>query len=154
MISNILNIIRQKRASYYISIYDLPIYVFNEINETNNLDLLVKKGKLSDEFKQNLWININDQLLRKFGIPNHYKEYFRLRTKWMKELERIWVKGETYRKPFADQLKEDADKELTKTGNESFSNTMAIVSREMKQRIGPNTTVFEFYSYIQLLTNG
>jgi len=139
------------KSDCYDSIHNLPIGIFQKIIKTGNHSLLIKKGKESDKFLSKKWHQIYDEFLKEFGVPDQYRQYIKLKLKWAKEVERVWLKGERWRQPRVDIAKHEAKQLIT--GIESdFAETLAYVSKGMSFRVNPNTvTVYEFYSYVKTL---
>ena len=61
----------------YKSCRELPLFIFNEIFETNNYSLLVKDGKYTVEEIHDSWKNIleeYDDLSKTFSSKKQYKD--------------------------------------------------------------------------------
>ena len=139
------------KSDCYDSIHNLPIGIFQQIIKTGNHSLLIKKGKENDKYLSDKWHRIYDEFLKEFGVPDQYKQYIKLKLKWAKEIERVWLKGEKWRLSFADIAKMEAE-QLINNIESDFTETLAYVSKGMSFRVNPNTvTVYEFYSYVKTL---
>ena len=136
---------------YYVSIHDCPIGVFQNILQGGNYSLLCYDGKLSEEELNDIWFKIYDEYIRAFGVPELYSKLIKLRIKWGKEQERIWIKGDKYRESFAAIYKHEAE-ELTKGIKDEFHEALAYISKSMGFRVDPKVvTVYEFYGYVKAL---
>ncbi len=63
----------------YISIDELPVWYWWEIERTGNVKLISKKGSKSKLYKylfycSSVWDDMNDQHIKEFGIPRDYTE--------------------------------------------------------------------------------
>lgn len=86
MLKRFLKITRKnsKEASFYSSIHDLPVWNWNKIHETGNLNYLyIDQERYSYEiFKASLedsWIELLQQYFDKYGLPPKLSRKFKLK---------------------------------------------------------------------------
>jgi hypothetical protein len=62
----------------YKDIYDLPVKLFHRIIETGNLELLyiTKPDKVDPDLLAKVWDDINDQLIKEFGVSEEFRMIF------------------------------------------------------------------------------
>ena len=75
---------KQDSQSVYNSIEDLPVWNWNKIHETKNLNyLIIRKDykNLSKIYKKSFvetWLDLNQQVFYEFGMSEKYEHYIRL----------------------------------------------------------------------------
>ena len=69
--------------SYYLSIDELPIYNWNKIFETSDLDYLKKNNnkKVKEEFLVELWVKLQNEYLDEFGLESIFKQKLEIQKK-------------------------------------------------------------------------
>lgn len=155
MVKYIVNTYKEltkSKAKYYVSIYDCPIGVFQQVLEKGSYHLLCYDGKLSEDELHEVWLKIYAEYIDTFNVPDKYKNYMSLMTKWAITQEKIWIKGEKHLKSFATIYKAEAESMLTGIKSE-FHETLAHVSKIMRFPIPLTTTVYEFYGYVKAIEN-
>ena len=118
------------------------------------MSFLVISGKPQNKDLYSLWSKINNEYLSIFGLPDNYLRHLKLKERYCKEIERVWIKGERYRMPFADIALIEAEA-LVNDINQEFEQTLGTLSKNMGFRIDPMTTsVYLFFSYKKTVING
>ena len=140
----------RKKAKYYVSIYDCPIGVFQQVLEKGSYHLLCYDGKLGEDELNEVWLKIYAEYIDTFNVPDKYKKYMSLMEKWAITQEKIWIKGQKHLKSFATIYKAEAESMLTGIKSE-FHETLAHVSKIMRFQIPLTTTVYEFYGYVKAI---
>jgi hypothetical protein len=141
---------------YFDSINNCPILIFDKINKTGDIRLLIvdKAINISDKELLKIWEKIFDEYIEIFGISETYVNWIM----YMQEAIRLYDEAINEDKPHLytmAQVKEIEASEMLTATVEDINITCAKISRELGFAVNPlKTTVSEFYSYIKIMQNG
>ena len=144
------------KIDLYQSIEDLPIYCWFKINETNNLEwLLKKKVKVTDYHKQVMvatWDKIIDEFVDTFGIPDKMKEILELkRDIFVLECE-MFLSKDPLIKNFIKIKQFELRKLMETEKKKSTVSAKVYVEKFLGFRLNEKEcTVKEFYEYIEAM---
>lgn len=139
-------------TTYYSSIDNCPILVWDKLTQTGDLKYLVKRGKLTNSATRH-YENINAQLIDNFGISDKYFDILRLRIK----IEQMWLKvidkDERYLiaqiQPLERELEAKMKVDLSKS---NIRMSLMAIEKNMSIKLNYNTvTIREFYDYCKFL---
>ena len=137
----------------YSSIDDLPVFIFNKINKTGDLNLL-KKGSLKKVNQKQLeqtWAKIYNEFIKEFGISDKFKEWIEKQKQVINHYCQAYVHGQKHELNFA-RIKEEEARLLLAEEEMSFEEVFSSVSKFMGFRLPfKETTVREFYGYLKLM---
>lgn len=130
------------------------MYNWLEFQSDFDLSLLHKKGK-NNRAGLNAFKRLQREFIEEFGYNAKMMGVFMKKIKLQIMLNEIAVSGDKSRQIFADVLSEEIKaEETTDSPVKSFS-IVAAVEKAMGFKIDvKNTSVFEFYHYINYLKNG
>lgn len=147
--------VKKSALSTYTTIEDLMINPWWKIHSTGNLFLLVKgeyeETKKNFNYLSNVWDDIKEQHVEKFGIEWDFIRYIEARDDLkILELEYAitqnrmdWTLWQMEKRTFDIKYKPKKVNEFK---------IKAMIEKSLGVRIDPNTTsVVEYYSYIELL---
>lgn len=147
-----------KALNYYSSLDEMPIYNWRMINETNNLEFLLKKKKKLSEREililEDVFATLYDSFLDTFGISDTYRRMLELKRDIAVLQARMVIEND--RSLRTDIRIADYElKELNKKGSESkqtFIEVKAYIEKFMGFRINQyETSVTEYYSYLDIM---
>jgi len=145
-----LNNLYHRFCKKYTSIHNLPIYNWNKIHETGDLGYLFLEYKKSD-FKGliHLWDSIYSEYIKEFGLSKEYKEILKLKVNIAKQKADYISTGDRIKLNFI-ALDESRLQEIEKKEpKQSIHKTLMHIEKAQGVRItDKNTTVYEFYNYI------
>jgi len=145
-----LNNLYHRFCKKYTSIHNLPIYNWNKIHETGDLGYLFLEYKKSD-FKGliHLWDSIYSEYIKEFGLSKEYKEILKLKVNIAKQKADYIHSRDRIKLNFI-ALDESRLQEIEKKEpKQSIHKTLMHIEKAQGVRItDKNTTVYEFYNYI------
>lgn len=139
-------------TTYYNSIDNCPILIWDKITQTGDLKYLLKRGKVTDSAIKH-YENINAQLIDNFGISDKYFDILRLRIK----IEQMWLKvidkDERYLiaqiQPLERELETKMKVDLSKS---NIRMSLMAIEKNMSIKLNYNkVTIREFYDYCKFL---
>ena len=141
---------------FYKSIDDLPIFYWFKIFETNELTHLLIKGKLPQTQLTEIWNDIYNEFIIKFGVDEKFKEHFNLKKDIiLLEIEYAQKKQAGVKFRLQLELKKLESLNPIQETKQDFHLLASSISKQMGYNVNLKTTsVTEFYSHIKLLKNG
>ncbi len=141
----------------YDSIYNLPVFNFDRINNTGDLTFLFKKKMFLTKFVkikfvhkklENIWAKIYDEFIKEFGLSDEFKLYIEKQKQIINHYYRALCEGQRHEINFA-KIKEMEIEEMMKAEQLRLPQLFAKLNK-----IGYNlnlrtTTVAEFYACIK-----
>jgi hypothetical protein len=133
----------------YISIDFMPIYYWQKITETGDLTLLQKNGKLKNSILEDIWMNLNNQYFKEFGISSDYQSYLnKSKELVVKECE-LALGGNPFLKTEIKIIKADIDM-LKQTTSETFSEILVLLEKFFGFPIDEfKCSVKKYYCYLR-----
>lgn len=115
---------------------------------------LYVKGFKNEKKALKAWINLYDEYIKNFGIPETYSEYLKKRIKANKVWIDVLVKNKTSRRRKAEILESEASQMMKQ--DETNSNNIGVLSANISKQFGFNVdpskvSVRQFYSYLKTL---
>ena len=139
---------------YFNNIETCPVGRFQKVIETGNTEHLLKKGKHNAKVGNKAWSQLFDGYIKVFGLPRGYKQNLEKRVDALQKYAEWLETGKRIHVTMAKVMEREADMELG-GGGEDFKKTCARISKFMGIQIDINTTtVYQFYSYIDLMKDG
>lgn len=140
---------------YYNSIYNCSIHAFNEVLDKQNLKAIHLNGKYNEKEALKSWKNIMKEFIDVFGIPVNYKQYLRKQIQAIKLYDKSIKTGNRSLVTLAQLREKEGELEIKSIDSEPFLKNLARISKYMGFKINPKeTTVAEFYGYIELQKDG
>ena len=143
------------RAKVHSSIRTLPISSFRQIIKTGHLSPLTMQGTPTDAELGRAWLDLYDEYLAEFGLPEQYQAYLEEMAKAVKYYAESLKPGQRHLKTLA-RVHEGRAKslEVAEEGNEDFAKTVGGVSKFMGFRVDPEkVSVYEFLGYVEQMRN-
>lgn len=139
----------------YRSIDELPVAIFDRINKSGDLQLLVcGKKKYSTQQLEKCWEIIYDEFIQEFGISQQFITYLTKMRIAIGYYIKAYIEGDKPAINLARANVVEAEAIYKETNTTSNNNIYAIVSKYMGFRINPNEiSTREFYNYLRLATN-
>jgi hypothetical protein len=137
----------------YTSIDTLPVYLFDQINKTGKLDLLIK-GKPAKKLPdlEKIWEKIYDEFIAEFGMSELFLSYLAQMCAAIQHYKKAFIDGDRVQLNFARIKMRDAE-QIFSQNSKAPNNIYAIVSKFMGFRVDPMVTpTREFYQYLKLAT--
>lgn len=151
---------KQESLSVYNSIEDLPMWNWNKIHETKNLNYLLKKKdykNLPNIFKKTLvdnWLDLNQQVFDEFGMSDKYEQYIRL-TKLQIQLrcEKV-IQEDRFLINEVNVLQVDIDALFSDKENQSFDQVMVGLEKYLGFRLdSKKITVRKYNDYLKFINS-
>ncbi len=151
-----MRFLNKLEVDYYTHIDILPIYLWNKINETQDLTFLLKKrkkaGAITSIHLNILWRILLDQFIKQFGFSEDFlriirkqKEQALLRVQKVSNLDNSV-------QTFIDICDEELKEMQLKENDGNFFELKAYIEKGMGIHINAmQVSVSEFYSYIKIL---
>lgn len=139
----------------YRSIDELPVAIFDRINKSGDLQLLViGKKKYTTQQLEKCWEIIYDEFIQEFGISQQFITYLTKMRIAIGYYIKAYIEGDKPAINLARANVVEAEAIYKETNTTSNNNIYAIVSKYMGFRINPNEiSTREFYNYLRLATN-
>jgi len=145
-------LIRSGRVRFYGNIHTLSIASWNEIKDTGDYTLLIKRGKISLGVLKRVWENVQNEYLLKFGLKDDYKEYLEIKKEYLLAYS-DWLKS-------GFQMRELHEMELLETdmrdyekkfeGGMSFEEGYAWLTKAVGIHLSlTKTSMYEYYSILE-----
>jgi len=143
--------------SYYLSIDELPIYNWNKIFETSDLDYLKKNNnkKVKEEFLVELWVKLQNEYLDEFGLESIFKQKLEIQKKIAIKNYEFILKNDRFILTEIDILNAELKSlELNKAGL-NFWQVKDKVEQSKGYRFDAKiVTVIEWFYALKELSNG
>lgn len=137
----------------YTTINELPVYNWWQINDTGDLTYLLKRQcKVSDYKLNDIWINIQNQHLKAFGINESLRKILELRTEIALLESQAIINNDRSQNLFINLKKIELNKLLQQKGSDVF-NTSIGVERLLNLNYHIDifkTSVYEFYKFLEI----
>lgn len=136
----------------YRSIGDLPVALFDKINRTGDVSLLIKSRKKGEKLPdlEKAWEGIYDEFIAEFGLSEIFITYLSQMHLAIQYYKQGYIDGNRAMINLAKVKRYEAE-ELYKENSKAPSNIYAIVSKYMGFRVDPQTiSTREFYQYLKL----
>jgi hypothetical protein len=136
----------------YVSIGDLPVFIFDQINKTGDFSLLLKtkEKKINQIELEKVWENIYNEFIAEFGISETLLLYLKNMRMAINYYIKAYIQGDRTALNLAKVRVNDAE-QIFKQESKSSNNIYAIVSKYMGFRINPmEISTREFYQYLKL----
>lgn len=134
---------------YYNSIQNLPIALYEQIQESSNINLLIiDNNKVDVDVLVRAWEIISNEIIKHFGISNNYKAYISHLQEALNNYAMYVKTNDKMHITMAQINVVLAQKQNVKQDGNLFDNC-AKLSKHYGFRINPQEiTVMEYYSYI------
>lgn len=143
------------KSTYYNSIDNCPIGVFQSILKKGDLNNLIIKGKPSIKKLNEAWENIYDEYLKLYGIPQGFQDYCNKKIQAGEMYAESLIEGQSWKRAIYEMLNEEAESAISNQRAEEFEKVLAYTSKKVGFRINPKEmTVREFYGYLNLASDG
>jgi len=146
----------KKKLNFYLSIDDLPIYNWFQIQKTNDLVWLLKEHKtLSDENKiqlEAIWREIYFEFLDVFGIPEQMKQILSLKRDIAVLNARMFIDTDPSLLTFIEIKEFDLAKLTNQSESKQTGSVKVYVEKFMGFKLNEKEiSVKEFYQYLEAL---
>jgi len=139
------------KSTYYNSIDNCPIGVFQSILKNGDLNRLIIKGKPSIKKLNIAWETIYDEYLKLYGIPQSFQDYCNKKIQAGEMFAESLIEGQSWKRAIYEMLNEEAESAIASQQSEEFEKVLAYTSKKVGFRIDPKAmTVREFYGYLNL----
>lgn len=137
------------RRRAYENIDALPVGLWFQINETNDLAPLVKKGRYLFEELEEIWVDIQQQYIDEFGLDSKFSLYLKLQ----KKLIKLEIDAAISEDRHLDNLILIARSDMEAVYNQekrNFLDNLVLLERSFQIIIDPLTTsVKKYYYYVK-----
>ena len=144
---------------YIDNIDDCKALTFFQIcSNEKDFDALRLSGRKSKQKALKAWLNLYNDYLKNFGLPENYAQYLKLMIKANKVWIDVTVNKKKSRRRKA-QLIESEALQLINDENKSNSNEIGVICAKLSKYLGfhvdaTQISVRQFYSYLKMLNDG
>lgn len=148
----------ENKIDYYQSIDELPIYNWHKINQTNELEWLLRKKVLISDHQKKILSNILDRMLSEFidtfGIPEKMREILDLKSEIFILRCQMALENNKFLQNFIDIAEWKLKQIIADDQTQSTTQVKVYVEKYLGFRLNEReTTVKEFYEYIEAIKN-
>ena len=140
---------------FYKDIDEMPIYNFEMINKTGNLQYLAKRDYKKvkvDKSLEVIWENIYNEYLQEFGINENFVMYLKYKLEAIKYYNNAYNKGLRHEINFAKLAEKNAEELINDGSDISVGDIASVMAKNMGFRINiKEISVREFYNNIKLM---
>jgi len=138
------------RKDVYTSIEDMPIHNWRMILEESDLTYLyIKEGKYTERLEP-IWLELQEEHLKEFGISDEMKTVERLSLKLIKLQQKFIDTRDRVLLNFIKVITHQLD-EMATVGGIKFGRLLNMISKQMGFRI--DTKVFTVYEWYHAVNN-
>lgn len=149
----------KKQEKQFYSKEDLPLQYWWNIQDTGNFIYLIKESNHSEEDQSeeliNLYAQINDQILDKYGVSKKYLKYLKKKKKYLIDTNNAIAIGDDYKLWRANRLKREIEgmiKNLEETGGRREDTLINIGKFVYGRAMNPmEITVDQYYSNLDYM---
>jgi hypothetical protein len=141
----------------YKDIYELPVKIFHRIVESGNLELLyiTKPDKADKKLLEKTWDEINDQLIKEFGVSEELRMIF-YKQQDINTLEIKALEGDTSVQFFINVYRQELENlklsMITVTDYKKYHARLRRIVYQRYQRPVDGLSTFDFYTDLQDLS--
>ncbi len=145
-----------KQHNCFTTIDELPIKIWFDVHKEGDISLIIKKGKIKKEDLVNIWDDIYNQYIKRFGVSEGYKKNLAIRKKIALLQADFIITGQRHYKTLINIEKtqlEEEKKEIEKPFE--LESMLAKISKFYGFKLNSRElTTTEYYSYLENITNG
>lgn len=144
----------KKQEKQFYSKENLPLQYWWNIQDTGNFIYLIKESNHSEEDKSeeliNLYAQINDQILDKYGVSKKHLKYLKKKKKYLLDASNAIATGDDHKLWRANRLKREIDgmiKNLEETGGRREDTLINIGKFVYGRAISPMEITVDQYHF-------
>ena len=137
----------------YDSIETLPIWNWNKIQNTSNLDfLLINKSNKKNKYVKDLesiWLKIQNEYIDRYDVSDVYKKLIEIKSNIALHKIDFYLYNKKVARTYW-RIEEIKLKDLLSDKETSFESSLIAIKRYMGFNLNPKTTtVMEYFDYIK-----
>jgi hypothetical protein len=142
-----------KKAIFYLSIDELPIYNWWKIHENGDMNQLVKgKGKVTNAKLAEVWAMLYDEFIDTFGVNEDFREYLELK----RDIEILKIDmildGDMSLQTMIEIKEFEMAKSFDKETKSNYNEVKVYVEKYMGFRLDEKTTsTKDYYTYLKTI---
>lgn len=137
------------RRRAYLSIDTLPVGLWFQINDTNDYNVLITRGRYTDSELGEIWLGVQQEYIDEFGLDSKYVEFLKLKKKLIKMEIDLAITQDRHLENLILIIKSDLDALYSKE-KRNFHDNLVLLERSYHIIIDPLTTsVKKYYYYIK-----
>lgn len=137
------------RRRAYLSIDTLPVGLWFQINDTNDYNVLITRGRYTDTELNDIWLGVQQEYIDEFGLDSKYVEFLKLKKRLIKLEIDLAITQERHLENLIFILKSDLDALYSKE-KRNFHDNLVLLERSYHIIIDPLTTsVKKYYYYVK-----
>jgi hypothetical protein len=141
-----------EEKSVFDNIDVCPIWNWIKIQQTGDLSYLVNKGSFTIEELEEIFLSMQDEIFKDFGISEKYKNYLSL----LKEKARITIEvietDDAFSKLDLQVVEEDIKMILDDGKTQQFDEVVVYIEKFMGFQLNPKkVTIRKYYNYLKVM---
>lgn len=137
------------KNSVYRTIEDCPIWNWIKIQETGDLKYL---GDLPREELEEIYLSMQDEIFKTFGVNQRYKDYLQLLKEKARLLNEVIQTNDPFTKLDLHVIEEDISMLFNSKEKQEFDEVVVLVEKYMGFQLDPKKiSVKKYYSYLKTI---